>query len=119
MTRARGHFSRILPVRYSRADLWLGDRGYDADWFKDALENKRIKACMLGRKTRKKPVKYHKPKYKRRHKIEIMCGRLKDWRRGATRYDRCQKHLPISNSPRRKRYMIIMSPEVKLLRAIT
>ncbi|MBF0863083.1 transposase, partial [Gluconobacter kanchanaburiensis] len=28
-------------------------------------------------------------KYKRRNCIEIMFGRLKDWRRVATRYDRC------------------------------
>ena len=29
--------------------------------------------------------------YKRRNRIEIMFGRLKDWRRVATRYDRCPK----------------------------
>ncbi|WP_146612710.1 transposase, partial [Falsochrobactrum ovis] len=28
-------------------------------------------------------------RYKRRNRIEIMFGRLKDWRRVATRYDRC------------------------------
>jgi transposase len=27
--------------------------------------------------------------YRHRHKIEIMFARLKDWRRIATRYDRC------------------------------
>jgi transposase len=27
--------------------------------------------------------------YRRRYKIEIMFGRLKDWRRIHTRYDRC------------------------------
>jgi transposase len=27
--------------------------------------------------------------YRRRHKIENMFGRLKDWRRIQTRYDRC------------------------------
>lgn len=30
-----------------------------------------------------------KRRYKRRNRIEIMFGRLKDWRRVATRYDRC------------------------------
>lgn len=30
-------------------------------------------------------------RYKRRNLIEIMFGRLKDWRRVATRYDRCPK----------------------------
>lgn len=27
--------------------------------------------------------------YKQRHKIEMMFGRIKDWRRIAMRYDRC------------------------------
>jgi transposase len=35
------------------------------------------------------PVTYDKRRYKRRNRIEIMFGRLKDWRRVATRYDRC------------------------------
>ena len=32
---------------------------------------------------------YGRRRYKRRSRIEIMFGRLKDWRRVATRYDRC------------------------------
>ncbi len=32
-----------------------------------------------------------KRRYKRRNRIEIMFSRLKDWRRVATRYDRCPK----------------------------
>ena len=48
-----------------------------------------IKVCIPGRKSRKKAVKYDKRRYKRRNRIEIMFGRLKDWRRVATRYDRC------------------------------
>jgi transposase len=67
----------------------LGDRGYDGDCFRGALQDKWIRACFRGRKQRKKPVKYDKPHNKRRNRIEIMFGRLKDWRRLATRYDRC------------------------------
>jgi transposase len=29
--------------------------------------------------------------YRQRHKIENMFGRLKDWRRTHTRYDRCPR----------------------------
>ncbi|WBU61378.1 transposase [Paracoccus albus] len=36
-------------------------------------------------------MKYDKRRYKRRNRIEIMFGRLKDRRRVATRYDRCAK----------------------------
>ncbi|MBK1976566.1 IS5 family transposase [Brevundimonas diminuta] len=72
-----------------RAQWLLGDRGYDADWFGDALQAKGITPCIPGRKTRTEPIRYDKRRYKRRNRIEIMFGRLKDWRRVATRYDRC------------------------------
>ncbi|MFN4102556.1 MAG: transposase, partial [Pararhodobacter sp.] len=63
----------------------------DADWFREALEDKGIKVCIPGRKSRKMAIKYDKRRYKRRKRIEIMFGRLKDWRRVATRYDRCPR----------------------------
>ncbi len=63
--------------------------GYDADWFRDALQQKGIKPCIPGRESRSLPVKYDKRRYTRRNRIEIMFGRLKDWRSVATRYDRC------------------------------
>ena len=53
------------------------------------LKDSGIKVCIPGRKSRRKAVKYDKRRYKRRNRIEIMFGRLKDWRRVATRYDRC------------------------------
>ncbi|HCW49151.1 IS5 family transposase [Brevundimonas naejangsanensis] len=72
-----------------KAQWLLGDRGYDADWFRDALQAKGITPCIPGRKSRTEPIRYDKRRYKRRNRIEIMFGRLKDWRRVATRYDRC------------------------------
>ena len=71
-----------------RAQWLLGDQGYDADWFRDALQARGITPCIPGRKTRTEPIRYDKRRYKRRNRIEIMFGRLKDWRRVATRYDR-------------------------------
>jgi transposase len=68
-----------------KAQWLLGDRGYDADWFRDALEAKGIKPCIPGRKSRTTPVRHDKRRYKRRNRIEIMFGRLKDWRRVTTR----------------------------------
>ncbi|RJT23430.1 IS5 family transposase, partial [Chakrabartia godavariana] len=69
-----------------RAQWLLGDRGYDADWFRDALQAKGITPCIPGRKSRTEPIRYDKRRYKRRNRIAIMFGRLKDWRRVATRY---------------------------------
>ena len=37
----------------------------------------------------KKPVHYSKGLYRRRHKIETLFSRPKDWRPIATRYDCC------------------------------
>ena len=70
------------------AEWLLADRGYDADWFREALIDKDTKPCIPERKSRKKTVKSDKRRYKRRNRIERMFGRLKDWRQVATRYDR-------------------------------
>ena len=72
-----------------RADWLLADRGYDADWFRNGLKDMEIEPCIPSRKSRKKTILHDKARYKLRHKIENMFGRLKDWRRIATRYDRC------------------------------
>ena len=73
------------------ADFLLADRGYDAGWFRDALIERGITPCIPPRKARKIAVQYDKALYRKRHRIENMFGRLKDWRRIATRYDRCPK----------------------------
>ena len=83
--------ARVLLSSLPKVEWLLGDRGYDADWFRVALKDKGIHPCIPGRKQRKAPVKYDKRRYKRRNRSEIMFGRLKDWRRVATRYDRCPK----------------------------
>ena len=83
--------ARALLSRIPDVDWLLGDRGYDADWFREALKDKGIRPCIPGRKQRKTTVKYDKRRYKRLNRIEIMFGSLKDWRMVATRYDRCPK----------------------------
>ena len=93
-----------------QVDWLLGDRGYDADWFRDALKDKGICACIPGRKQRKKPVKYDKRRYKRRNRIEIMFGRLKDWRRGNP-IRPMPEGLPLSHHARLYRHLLAMSPD--------
>ena len=55
------------------------------------MKDKGIKPCIPGRKSRGKPTTHDKRRYRRRNRIEIMFWWLKDWRRVATRYDRCPK----------------------------
>jgi transposase len=38
-----------------KAQWLLGDRGYDAHWFRDALQEKGVKACIPGRKPAANP----------------------------------------------------------------
>ena len=81
--------ARHMLCALPEAQYMLGDRGYDADWFRQALRDKNIEPCIPPKKNRKSPEPYDKTLYKQRHKIEIMFGRLKDWRRISMRYDRC------------------------------
>jgi len=67
----------------------IADRGYDSNPFRAALAERGITACIPSKKNRKLPIPYDAALYRRRHHIENMFGRLKDWRRIATRYDRC------------------------------
>ena len=78
----------MLPV-LPKAEELLGDKGYDADWFRQALAERGITACIPSKSNRKKPIEHDRTLYRQRHKIENMFGRLKDWRRVHTRYDRC------------------------------
>ena len=81
--------TKAILASFTRHRASARPRGYDADWFRDALQAKGIMPCIPGRKTRTEPIRYDKRRYKRRNRIEIMFGRLKDWRRVAIRYDRC------------------------------
>ena len=72
-----------------QAKVMLGDKGYDANWFRHALTERGIVACIPSKTNRKKPLAHDQILYRQRHKIENMFGKLKDWRRIHTRYDRC------------------------------
>lgn len=62
------------------ADMLIADKGYDSDWFREALASLGIEPCIPGRSGRNEPVKYDEQAYKQRNRIERMFGRLKDWR---------------------------------------
>ena len=65
------------------------DRIYDGGWVRNVLESMEIEPCIPGRKNRVVAIKYNTEFYKKRNKIERAFSRIKDWRRVATRYDRC------------------------------
>lgn len=54
----------------------IADRGYDADWYRDALKRRGIAPCIPPKKNRKTKYRYDKKLYKQRHKVENMFGRI-------------------------------------------
>ncbi|MEJ0095176.1 MAG: transposase [Methylocella sp.] len=79
----------LLADTLPPASALIADRGYDSNWFRKALTDKGVEPCIPSTKSRKLPIACDKTLYRQRHKIENMFAKLKDWRRIATRYDRC------------------------------
>ena len=71
------------------ATALIGDKGYDSNKIRNLLAEQDIAPCIPSRRNRNKPIPYCKRLYRMRHKVENLFARLKDWRRIATRYDRC------------------------------
>jgi transposase len=81
--------ARLVLDALPPAATLIADRGYDSRWFRQALTARGIEPCIPSSKSRKVPFAYDKTLYRQRHKIENLFAKLKDWRRIATRYDRC------------------------------
>lgn len=57
-----------------KAKALLGDRGYDANWFRHALAERGITACIPSKTNRKGPIPHDTVLYRQRHKVENMFG---------------------------------------------
>ncbi len=79
----------LLLDALPRAAVLIADKGYDSRRFRDALAERGTSACIPSSRSRKIPIPHDKALYRNRHKVENLFARLKDWRRIATRYDRC------------------------------
>jgi Transposase DDE domain. len=66
--------ARLILEALPSGSTLIADRGYDSNWFREALADKNITSCIPPTKSRKAPIAYDKTLY--RHRI-------------ATRYDRC------------------------------
>ena len=77
----------MLPAIPKAREL-LGDKGYDAVWYRAAHADRGIQPCIPSKTNRKVQIPYHRSLYRHRHKIENMFGKLKDWRRIHPLYDR-------------------------------
>ena len=81
--------AEVLLRDLPSATALIGDKGYDSNKIRHLLAEQDIATCIPSRRNRNKPIPYGKRLYRMRHKVENLFARLKDWRRIATRYDRC------------------------------
>ena len=70
----------------------IADKAYDADSLRKWLDARRIKAVIPSTASRTVPYTLDRRAYRRRNVIERLFGRLKNWRRIATRYDRLARN---------------------------
>ncbi len=78
----------MLSACLPRAKYLLADKANDADHWRDHLKARRIQPAIPNKSIRMRPHRFDKARYKGRNVIERMFGRLKDFRRIATRYDK-------------------------------
>jgi transposase len=71
----------------------LADKGYDTDAFRAFLKQQKIRPVIPGKSNRKKRIRHDRKAYKNRNVIERCFGRLKDFRRIATRYDKLAQNF--------------------------
>lgn len=64
----------LMIDAFPKAKALLGDNGYDADWFRAALAEQGIAACIPSKINRKVPILLDTVLYRQRHKIENMFG---------------------------------------------
>ena len=67
----------------------IADKGYDADWIRDLIEEQKCTPHIPPKSNRYDGITYSKAKYRKRNLIERCFNKLKQFRHIATRYDRC------------------------------
>jgi putative transposase len=66
----------------------LADKGYDADANRDAIRRRGAEPCIPPRRNRTVAIGYDRHLYEERNGVERFFGRIKQYRRVATRYDK-------------------------------
>lgn len=66
----------------------IADAAYDSDAIRQRVRRLRARACIRPNPTRKRKKRYHRDRYKNRNVIERFFGRIKRYRRVATRYEK-------------------------------
>lgn len=93
LTEGQRHDGKVgerLLRRYKRRQVGVvvADAGYDTNGVRRQLRRIRARKCIKPTRSRKGPRRYDRKLYRQRNKIERLFGRLKRFRRVATRYEK-------------------------------
>ena len=91
-------FGALFRMIGDRVKALLADRGYDANAIRAEIAFHGIQAVIPAKRGRRNPAAHDRPKYRLRSRIEQFFGKLKNWKRIATRYDKTRtSHLGFVN----------------------
>jgi transposase len=85
--------SGIVHVLKLAAEILHGDKGYDSNAVRRKIESKGAAPNIPPKNNRRWKSCFSPWLYRHRNAIELMFGRLKDFRRIATRYDRLARNF--------------------------
>jgi transposase len=81
-----------------RAGAVIADRGYDSSAFVERIRTMRAKVAIALHSNRETTRRYRRALYRTRSIVERFFGRIKYFRRVATRYDKLTGNYPASAS---------------------
>ena len=90
LTGANAADSPHLPALIAgvATDAVLADKGYDSDANRAAIRAAGAEPCIPPRRNRTAAIAYDRHLYRERNGVERFFGRIKQYRRVATRYDK-------------------------------
>jgi len=95
ITAGQAHDITAAPALLNgqQADAVLADKAYDSNGLREIIAQMAAEAVIPSKRNRKVFIPHDTGLYKQRNRIERCFGRLKHFRRFATRYDRRTIHF--------------------------
>ena len=84
------HDIKVAPefIKRNKMSCLLGDKAYGSKKFRELLAERKIESCIPPKSNSKIKIEFDRNKYKKRHVIENMFAKLKDWKGLALRTNR-------------------------------
>jgi transposase len=82
----------VTEEEVTAVEAVLADRGYDSNDLVLRIEGLDAEAVIPSRRNRKEPREHNAELYAERNRVERLIGRLKQYRRVATRYEKTARN---------------------------